>query len=394
MTSPSSTERLRANPAFVMACTFDGRPYVARDAEPYDQFWLSERERLLLALFARRGGLTAADAVDAWCRLGGRGEAAERRRALKAVAAMRAAGVLLAPADDTSRYDARIAAHYVEHRPFPPEVAQHIAEAAAIGPATRVMDVAGGPGDLALALAQRSKQVTLLELSHGFLAAARKRARAQGLALATVHDSANRLPWRDDEQDVVTVSQALHWLDDVAVCRGVCRLLAEGGHFFVVHAAMDLPDAHPLAWLLGPDSILGAKPRKPFADELAPLANRLAGLFDALDAPEVARIDPSQARGGPRPRIACAGVTLFRQTRPFDAGFARGFLTPRHVAASGMAEAALWAEVEARCAGAAAKRLLGTQHWAVLHFRRGAAGARPDIAALRARSIGYRSAAS
>ena len=42
-------------PSFVQAQTLDGRPYVAKDTEPYTQFWLSERERLLLALFARRG---------------------------------------------------------------------------------------------------------------------------------------------------------------------------------------------------------------------------------------------------------------------------------------------------------------------------------------------------
>ena len=37
------TERLRASPSFVQALTLDGRPYVAKETEPYIQYWLSER---------------------------------------------------------------------------------------------------------------------------------------------------------------------------------------------------------------------------------------------------------------------------------------------------------------------------------------------------------------
>ena len=53
------------------------------------------------------------------------------------------------------------------------------------------------------------------------------------------------------------------------------------------------------------------------------------------------------------------------------AGFARAFLTPRHIEATGQKSAAFWAELEARCASASAGPLIGTQDWAVLEFRRG-----------------------
>jgi SAM-dependent methyltransferase len=253
-----------------------------------------------------------------------------------------------------------------------------------------VLDLAGGPGDLALALARASQHVALMELSRGFLQTATSRAREQGLAIEAVHDSANRLVHHEAAYDVVTVSQALHWLDDVAVCRGLCRLLLPDGSFFVVHGAMEVPDSHPLAHLLGWDSILGAHPRRPFADEVRPLLQRLALLFDALDAPDVQRTDPTHSRhgansgnggnggNGRNQRIAPASVALYRQPRPLGPGFARGFFTPAHIAVTGLTPDAFWRDVEARCAAVPAAACQGVQHWAVLHFQRGAGGGVPE----------------
>ena len=34
----SPLERLRASPSFVLAFTMDGRPYIAKETEPYIQF--------------------------------------------------------------------------------------------------------------------------------------------------------------------------------------------------------------------------------------------------------------------------------------------------------------------------------------------------------------------
>ena len=63
-------ERLRVSPAFALAFSQDGRPYVAKEVEPYVQYWLSERYRILHSLFAVKGGATAADAIDGYFRLG------------------------------------------------------------------------------------------------------------------------------------------------------------------------------------------------------------------------------------------------------------------------------------------------------------------------------------
>jgi 2-polyprenyl-3-methyl-5-hydroxy-6-metoxy-1,4-benzoquinol methylase len=371
--------RLRASPGFVHAFTLDGRPYVAQETEPYAQYWLDERYRRLLSMFSVRRGATIGEAIDGYLRLAGRKPSAtERTRALKAIEDMRGAGVLIGTRDDVSRYTARIVEDYLTHRPFPPEIAAFIVERAGIGSDTRVLDLAGGPGDLALQLARRSGAVTLMELSRGFIEAARTRAARQGLALTPLHESANRLVYQDDAYDVVTISQALHWLDDVLVCRGLLRVLQPGGSFMVIHSSMDLDDAHPLAFVLGDRSVLGHKQPGRFTDHVHALDRRLSLLFDALDAPDVHRVDPAQHWDGQAgtarpPRVVPAGITYFRQQRPYDIGYARAFLTPAHVAATGQPPEAFWRDLEARCAAASPAQLLGHQDWAVLHYRRGGA---------------------
>jgi len=390
---PAPTEdRLRASPSFVQALTLDGRPYVAKETEPYIQYWLSERERLLLSLFMKRGGVTASQAITQHTgTLTAQAAGREAARSRQAIAGMLQAGVLMRSQDDTSRYDAAIVRDYVKHRPIPPEIAAHIVQCSGMQAQSRVLDLAGGPGDLALALAATSGQVSLMELSRGFLAAGRARARARGLPLQTIHDSCNRLVFRDETYDVATVCQALHWLDDVQLCRGLARVLNPDGSFFVVHSAIDLPDDHPLAYLLGHDSILGRKQRQSLPEEVAPLLRRLSLLFEALDASPVQRVDfnePGMAAGAAQ-RIAPAGVALFKQPRPFDAGYARGFLTPAHIAATGMAEAHFWADLQARCAAVSPARMVGTHHWAVLHFQRGAKGDLGNWAQRKPRQLAY-----
>ncbi|TDG27414.1 class I SAM-dependent methyltransferase [Paracraurococcus ruber] len=387
-------DRLRASPNFALAAGMDGRPFIAKDSEPYVQYWLSGRERLLFALFGRRRGLTVAAARAAYRRLADVPDTPLLRRRLDAdIAGMRAAGVLVGAGDDLSRYDAGIAEAYLTHRPFPPEIAARIRADAALGPGQAVLDLAGGPGDLALQLAASGAAVTLLDLSRGFLDAARRRAAAQGLPLGLLQDSANRLLHLDAEFDVVTVAQALHWLDDVQVCRGLCRVLRPGGSVFVVHGALSVPDRHPLAHLFGHRSILGAKEERPFAEEAAALHRRLSLLFEALDSPGVDRIDLARPQAGAG-WIRARRLSLFRQPRPIGPGFARAFLTDSHIARTGLAPEAFWQDIAARCAGAPADRLAGLCDWALLHFQRSEGLEHAPLGRPEAIPIGYAGPAS
>jgi 2-polyprenyl-3-methyl-5-hydroxy-6-metoxy-1,4-benzoquinol methylase len=387
-------ERLRASPNFSLSFTLDGRPYVAKDVEPYIQYWLSERYRLLLSMFSTRRGATVDEAIGGYWRLTRTPHSvAESKRLLKAIEDMRSSGVLIGTLDDTSRYTAQIVAAYVAHRPFPREVSNKIIDMAPVTADSHVLDLAGGPGDLSIALAKVSDHVSLMELSKGFVKIAAKRAKQAGVNLTTLHDSCNRLMFRDEQYDVVTISQALHWMDDVLLCRGLCRVLAPGASFFVIYGAFEVEHQHPLSYLLGDKSILGHNVRQPLQARVAPILKRLTLLFDALDAPDVQRIDLAhQGNAGGRlvGHIVPASVSLFRQRRPMGVGFARAFLTPRHIAATQQAPEAFWKDLEARCANAKPDQMVGTYDWAVLHFRRGGPRFEPNsLESCKITEIGY-----
>jgi SAM-dependent methyltransferase len=357
---------LRASPAFSLALMPDGRCYVAQETEPYLQYWLSDRERRLWAAFSGRRGARPAAVIQA---LAGGTPAAERGRLLQAIAGMVEAGVLAAPSDSSSRYDTAMVRPYLEHRPFPPEITAEIVQRGGLGDGSAVLDLAGGPGDLALQLVQRGADVSLMDWSSAFLTAARHRARAQGVALHTVQESCNRLVYDDGSYDALTISQALHWMDDVRVCRGVLRVLRPGGSFFVVHSAFDVPDEHPLADVLGHNSILGAKARRSFATEVQALHDRVKLLFQALDTVGIERIDPTQATHR-LPAIQTAWLSMYRQHRPLGLGFLRGLLTARHLTEVGLDPAVFWRSAEARCRAAEPAELVGTHDWALIHFAR------------------------
>lgn len=368
---PENPRKLRASPNYSLQFAASGAAYLAGEVEPYHQFWVSGRERILFALFGRKGGLAVPDGIAAVLAMSGAANSERERGKLeRLVADMEAAGVLIDPAEELSRYDRTMARDYLNFRPFPSALADRIAE---LGGRGRVLDLAAGPGSLALELAARGADVTIMELSRGFVAAAEAEARSRGLGLKAIHESCNRLVQLDEEFDAITISQAIHWLDDVALCKGVARCLAAGGSFFVVHGALSLPARHPLAYLLGDKTPLGDKRPGHFHEEVRPLYRRLSLLLEALDAPDVVRHDPFHPVPG-RTRIEGERVELYRQIRPIGEGFARAFLSDSHIASLGVERDAFWADLQARCAVASEEELLGTQKWALLQFRRGARG--------------------
>lgn len=366
--------KLRTSPNFSLNFAADGRAFVAGSVEPYSQFWLSERERLLFALFGGRSGMTEADAISALLTLhGNSSDAPEMARIRSAIAGMRAAGVLVAREGDLSRYGKEMARDYLTHRPFPKQLAKEIVSAGAISSNSRVLDLASGPGSLALELAQTSPRVSMMELSRGFTAAARNEAKKRGLMLNAINENCNRLAQHDGIYDVITISQAIHWLDDIALCKGICRSLAANGSFFVVHGALSLKDTHPLSYILGDKTPLGDKQHSVFAKDVRPLLRRLSLLFEALDTPDVARHDPEHARVGLDP-IAGQSVRLFRQVRPIGEGFAQAFLSDRHIDALDIDPEDFWKDLKARCSAASPEDILGAQDWALLQFKRGGHG--------------------
>lgn len=374
MTAETPDRKLVASPNFALCLGADGRAFVSGEVEPYPQYWLSDRERMLFAMFGRKGGARVAEVTVALAQLLKPDDVAgEVRRIAKAISGMCEAGVLIAPAGELSRYGKAMARDYLIHRPFPKRLADRMATLAQLPSDGYVLDLASGPGSLALEMAGRGANVTIMELSRGFVSEAKAEAKRRGVALNAINESCNRLTQHDGRYDLITVSQALHWLDDVAVCKGVCRTLSDKGSFMVIHAAINVPDAHPLSYVLGNRTPLGDKSPLPFDQQVEPLFKRIALLFEALDAPQVERHDPSHARMGSG-CVAGAGIELFNQRRPIDEGFARAFLSERHIASMGATPDEFWPDLQARCAGKSPKDLAGSLDWAVLHFRRGAKG--------------------
>lgn len=116
-----------------------------------------------------------------------------------------------------------VAAGYARHRPTYPEAL--FDWLAAVAPARRqAWDCATGNGQAALPLAERFDRVVATDLSAGQLAAATPHAR---VAYRQAPAEASGLP--DESCDLVTVAQALHWLDLDAFGREATRVLVPGG---------------------------------------------------------------------------------------------------------------------------------------------------------------------
>ncbi len=105
-----------------------------------------------------------------------------------------------------------------------------------------VLDVAGGTGDLAIAMRSRlsGRQIVVVDPSEGMLAQARERA---GDALDYVEAPGEDLPFPNDCAALVTLSFGLRNMADPAQgLREVARVLQPGGHLML------LEFSKPAAW--------------------------------------------------------------------------------------------------------------------------------------------------
>lgn len=82
-------------------------------------------------------------------------------------------------------------------------VAELLCEAVDVHPGERVLDVAAGSGNTALAAARRWGEVTASDFVEGLLVTARRRAETEGLPLETKLADAQALPFPDASFDVV-----------------------------------------------------------------------------------------------------------------------------------------------------------------------------------------------
>ena len=107
-----------------------------------------------------------------------------------------------------------------------------------VGEGSKVLDIAGGTGDLALAFAKRvgaSGEVVHTDINEAMLRTGRDRLLDAGVVLPTLVCDAEKLPFPDAQFDVVSVAFGLRNMThkDVAL-KEMCRVLKPGGKLLVL----------------------------------------------------------------------------------------------------------------------------------------------------------------
>lgn len=126
----------------------------------------------------------------------------------------------------------------------------------------RVLEVAPGPGYLAIEIARRADlRVSGLDISESFVRMARDNARAVGLAIDFQRGNASRMPYPDDSFDYVVCQAAFkNFTDPLGALDETYRVLAPGGrasiHDLRKEASLEEVDAEVKSMRLSPLSAL------------------------------------------------------------------------------------------------------------------------------------------
>jgi len=126
---------------------------------------------------------------------------------------------------------------YAAYRPGPPASFYRRLDAVAPLRGARALDLATGPGTIALELAARGSRVVGVDISAGQIAAARRLAAERGLEDAARFDvaGAEATGLEAGAFDLATAGQCWHWLDSRAAFSEARRVLCAGGLLVIVY---------------------------------------------------------------------------------------------------------------------------------------------------------------
>jgi demethylmenaquinone methyltransferase/2-methoxy-6-polyprenyl-1,4-benzoquinol methylase len=97
----------------------------------------------------------------------------------------------------------------------------------------RILDMAGGTGDVAFRMAKRGAQVTVADINSDMLDVGKSRAQQRGLDLAWMVENAERLSFPDASFDAYTIVFGIRNVTDIpAALEEAHRVLKRGGRFF------------------------------------------------------------------------------------------------------------------------------------------------------------------
>jgi len=97
----------------------------------------------------------------------------------------------------------------------------------------RILDMAGGTGDVAFRMAKRGEQVTVADINPDMLEVGKLRAEQRGLDLAWMVENAETLSFPDASFDAYTIVFGIRNVTDIpAALEEAHRVLKRGGRFF------------------------------------------------------------------------------------------------------------------------------------------------------------------
>lgn len=134
-----------------------------------------------------------------------------------------------------ARFDAAASAYERARPGYPPALVDWLTRTTGIESGAPVLDLGAGTGELTLRLAEAGLAVSAVEPSPAMSAVLSSR--MPGVEI--LPDRAESLSSADGSYALVTIANALHWLDPAAAFPEVARVLADDGHLAIV---WHLPD--------------------------------------------------------------------------------------------------------------------------------------------------------
>jgi SAM-dependent methyltransferase len=137
--------------------------------------------------------------------------------------------------DDGKPFDwGKTSSDYSAFRPGYPDSFYALLDALDVGkPGQRILDLASGPGIVAVPLAKLGATVTALDIAENQIEAAREHAQSAGVHLDCIVAGAESTGLPSESYDLVVASMCMHYFDHGAVSAEISRLLAPGGRFLV-----------------------------------------------------------------------------------------------------------------------------------------------------------------
>jgi SAM-dependent methyltransferase len=136
------------------------------------------------------------------------------------------------------------AAHYLNGRPaYAALLVRRVLELTGADRTSRVMDLAWGPGQIAVAVAPSVAAVVAVDPEAEMLAIAERQAADAGLAIRFVQGYAETLDPALGPFRLVTIGRAFHWMDQVRTLERLDAMIEPGGAIaFFGDRHLDVPD--------------------------------------------------------------------------------------------------------------------------------------------------------